>query len=292
MILKSFRVFSFEGDLPDDLASKVQSSPLVSLTDYQHKHLGWVSPDSEESSPGVVECLGYIWLVLGKEEKKIPAAVIKRELMKKVKKLGLGKLSSKDKVKFKDEVINELLPKVLPSYSSTDIIIDRESKRMYLGTTSNNAVEEVMESLHALFDGTSVTFSQVLPEKTLSVEYASWLRDGSPSPFTLGYSCTMKGEESSQVQCKNLDLDSTEVLSHLNNGMRVEKLALELEDEIMQSTFVIDTDFQISGFKPGFSGGADSDDELEDSADRLQASLALEGDALKTVVDNLLSVLD
>ena len=78
-----------------------------------------------------------------------------------------------------------------------------------------------------------------------------WLRDGAaPAGFALGGECELRdsADDSAVIRCKNQDLGSEEIRSHLDAGMYVSKLTLAWSGDI---AFMVDDKLAVKRLKFG-----------------------------------------
>lgn len=89
--------------------------------------IGWVSPVDEDGAPLVRAVNGCMMLCMQIEEKILPAAVIRQELMDKVKQIESDegrKVYQKQKLSLKDEITMTLLPRAFSKFTRFYAYID------------------------------------------------------------------------------------------------------------------------------------------------------------------------
>lgn len=149
----SFRVFEFDADLPADILDSFRQRALPPLDTLSEEPLvGWVSPlhlmDSE-----IVEATcragKYIHLNVSKAVRKVPGSLLraycKMEELAVMKENGVTSLSRADRKQIKDDLRKQMLPKMPPTLTGSDVAIDPEAHRLVTDSTADKQNERIQE---------------------------------------------------------------------------------------------------------------------------------------------------
>lgn len=249
---------------------------------------GWISPLKSS------ECLYFsigkqILLLARKEEKILPSHVIKRELEQRVSELEAKenrKLKKVEKQTLQDDVIAVLLPRAFSKYQQTAIWIDAEKQLIYVDAASSKRAEEVLALLRKSLGSLPVvplTFAN-----TPSLVMSHWVsNDDTPDWLTPLEDAELRGsQDNAVIRCKQQALDAEEIISLLQSGKTITKLALEWEEHL---SFTLNDDGSLTRLKFADEVREKNDDILkEDIEQRFDADFALMTGILSKLTDNLL----
>ena len=131
------------------LSDALENNQYHSCNQSEMSKFGWSTP--LKGSELLYFTVGkQILLLAQKEEKILPAHVIKRELDARVEKLEQAenrKLKKVDKQTLKDDVVATLLPRAFSKYQQTALWIDAENNLIYVDATSAKRAEEALALL-------------------------------------------------------------------------------------------------------------------------------------------------
>lgn len=254
---------------------------------------GWVSPLVDGSDNLVHEVNGQLLLKIRKEEKILPAAVLRKAVTEKVAKLEeeqSRKLKKTEKDSIKDEVLHTLLPRAFTRDSFTQIWIDTKSGLITVDAPSAKKAEDGLALLRKSLGSLPVT--PVTISNPIELTLTDWLKSGElPEGFTLGDSATLKAalEDGGVLKSKKQDLVSDEIRNHLDAGKLVTELALGWQDRI---TFTLTDAAAIKRIH--FSdelAQQNSDIDVEDKAQRADADFLLMTGELSAMISQLVVAL-
>ena len=228
-----------------------------------------------------------ILLLAQKEEKILPAHVIKRELDARVEKLEQAenrKLKKVEKQTLKDDVVATLLPRAFSKYQQTALWIDAENNLIYVDAASAKRAEEALALLRKSLGSLPVVPLTFANEPSLVMQ--EWVaKENIPQWLVSLEEAELRDANNGVIRCKQQALDSDEILS-LVNSKYVTKLALEWEEHL---SFVLNEDCSLKRLKFADQIREKNDDILkEDYAQRFDADFVLMTGILSKLTENLL----
>jgi recombination associated protein RdgC len=248
MWFKNLRIYRFTKEIDlstETLEEALQEQNFSPCTNMDFSRYGWVPPLGKDSELYTHSCSGYIMICARKQEKILPPAAINELVEEKIIDFEAAQARSvyrKEKRTIKEDVIHTLLPRALTRSFLVHAYIDPKEKLLIIDSASSNKAEEFMEHLRA-----SLGSLPVVPLKChgdAANIMTHWLQDRTPNGFELDNECELQNPRESKniVRCKNQELESAEILSHLKAGKRVIQLAMVWREAIR---FVFTEDFSI-----------------------------------------------
>lgn len=183
---------------------------------------------------------------LKREEKVLPTGVIRDLLDERVAQIQEAEsrqLGKKEKKELKERLTDELLPKAFTRSARTYALIDRKNGFLLL----NQAAESRREAFLAKLRQTLGGLEAVRPETVRPVAdvMTAWLAGGTcDGGFELDDNCELKGtgDGAAVVRMSRQNLDSEEVVRHLDGGKSVSQLGLVWRDRV---AFTLTADFAL-----------------------------------------------
>lgn len=145
----TFRVCYLPEDMPENAIERFANNAAGGLDGLlEEPEWGWVTSrhlmDTNINEDSAIVG-GYIYLFLRQAERKIPTSFLKAEC--KMRECALaderddGRVSGKDKQDIKRDVTEELLPKMPPTLSGTEFVIDHNEGLLYVGAPSQKKLD-------------------------------------------------------------------------------------------------------------------------------------------------------
>ena len=276
-----------EQDLEKHLAEHL-FTPCAST---EQSHFGWVNALGKHGNSIVHAVNNNFLLCARKEEKILPAPVIKEQLEEKMAQLEAEQSRSatkKEKEQFKEDIIFELLPRAFSRVTDTHAYISPAHNTIVINTSSRSKAEDFLALLRKVLGTLPVT--SLSPETAPDEIMTDWLVEKNlGNNFQLGMEAEFNalGDDGAVVRVKNQDLDSDEIKAHLDADKYVVKLALEWDESL---SFILCDDLAIKRLKffdviHEQNDDIDSDDVLA----RLDADFALMAGELNRFIDDLLA---
>ena len=231
-----------------------------------------------------------ILLMAQKEEKMLPANVVKRELAHRIESLEEKenrKLKKNEKQTLKDDVVMNLLPRAFSKNQYTALWIDTESGLLHVDAASAKRAEDVLALLRKSLGSLPVVPLAFANEP--STILTDWItQDNLPHWLIALEEAELRGcQEDSVIRCKKQPLENEDILALSQEGKKVvSKLALEWEDTL---TFVFNEDGSLKRLKFADSVREKNEDiSKEDFAQRFDADFVLMTGILAKLTENLL----
>lgn len=240
--------------------------------------LGWTTPLGRHGQQYVHTTGGYHMICLRKEEKLLPAAVIKEVVAERVEQIEqeqMRKVRRKEKDEIREQVTLEMLPQAFSRSRLIFAYLAPQEDLLVVDAGSAKQAEELTSFLRKTLGSLPVRLPAV--EQAPAFTFSGWLTESLelPPSFTLGLECELKdsGEDGGMVRCRGLDLRSDEIRNHLETGMQVTRVAMTWEDSL---SFVLDEELALRRLRFGDTFQERLDDiEADDAAARFDATFSL-----------------
>ena len=268
------------------LSDALENNQYHSCNQSEMSKFGWSTP--LKGSELLYFTVGkQVLLLTQKEEKILPAHVIKRELDARVEKLEQAenrKLKKVEKQTLKDDVVATLLPRAFSKYQQTALWIDAENNLIYVDAASAKRAEDALALLRKSLGSLPVVPLTFANEPSLVMQ--EWVaKESIPQWLVSLEEAELRDANNGVIRCKQQALDSDEILS-LVNSKYVTKLALEWEEHL---SFVLNEDCSLKRLKFADQIREKNDDILkEDYAQRFDADFVLMTGILSKLTENLL----
>jgi recombination associated protein RdgC len=253
--------------------------------------VGWV-PALGEGSVLVHAAAGRFLLRMKREEKILPASVVREMLDEKVEVIETEqarKVYRKERQDLKDEIVQDCLPRAFSRSNSVYAYIDTRSNWVFVDATTATRAEELINLLRDCIGSFPVVLPQVnnAPGATMT----GWLAHQSlPADFALGEECELRepGGEGGVVRCRGVDLLGEEVETHLNAGKQVARLALSWEERL---SLLMAEDLCLRRLKFADELMKENEDLPEaDNAARLDADFVLMSEAISALQERVMAL--
>lgn len=297
MWFRNARVFRFTKPFEitaEALEEKLQEDAFKPCGPQETSRQGWVSPMGKHSDLLVHSAGGYHLIALRKEEKLLPASVIKELVDEKAEMVEAEqhrKVRRKEKDELKEEVMLEMLPRAFSKNRRCYAYLAPADGVLVVDAGSAKQAEDLASTLRKSLGSLPVRPPAV--EQAPAFTFTGWLNESIdlPASIELGTECELKdtSEDGGVVRCKGLDLQGDEIRSHLDAGMQVTKLSVTWDDNL---SFVLDEELGIRRLKFGDTLQEKLDDvDSDDAAARFDAAFSLMTLELARLIPGLLEAL-
>ncbi|MBT8116488.1 MAG: recombination-associated protein RdgC [Gammaproteobacteria bacterium] len=250
---------------PEVLAARLQEDAFRSCGRMDMVTTGWAPPLGRHGEQLVHAANGYLMICLRREEKLIPAGVVRQLLDDRVADIEAAEAREvyrREKMRLKEEIIVDLLPRALTRISNRFAYIDTRNAMLVVDSASAGKAELLVSQLRNTLGRLPAT--PLHSDKSLSACMTRWL-DGAqlPDGFGLGEDCELKHPEpdGGMISCRHQDLRAAEVRNHIRGGKRAVRLAMHWRERL---AFVLHEDLSIKRLRfedivrePEQSTGAD-----------------------------------
>lgn len=248
MWFKQLTIYPLNKDkLPDleMLANKLQEAAFKPCMGLDWDSIGFSSPVS--FSPEMVFPAQNTWrIALKKEEKVLPAAVVRDildEKINEIREIEGRNVGRKEKIELKENITDDLLPRAFTKSSKTEAIIDSQYGFLLINQANSNRAEMLLTKLRDALSGLEAKLPRT--QQSPGSLMTEWLLQSSAAGhFELDSDCELKGlgDAAPVVRISHQDLTAEEVVNLVKNGKIVTQLGLCWQDRVR---FVLTQDFTL-----------------------------------------------
>jgi len=278
---------------PEVLDERLQSDAFTGCSRMDMLAYGWAPPLGRHGQQLVHAAHGYIMICACKEEKIIPAGVVRQLLEDKVTDIETAEgreIYRREKMRLKEEIIVDLLPRALSRISNQFAYIDTRNQLLVVDSASPAKAETLIGQLRTTlgrFPASPMKTRQSLPGLM-----TRWLGGESlPRDFVLGDECELKhpDPEGGIISCKKQDLEAGEIRNHIKNGKQAVKLALHWKERL---GCVLHEDLSIKRLRfEDIIREEESESEANDPVSRFDLDFSLMALELSVFIPGLLAAL-
>ena len=234
----------------DELETRLEEFAYRPCTSQEKSKYGWSKPMGKHGESLLHVTDGNILLCAKKEDKMLPASVVKEALDEKVEQIEADTarpVKKKEKDALKEEIEHQLLPRAFSRLGTTRAYISPKMGLIIVDASSHNKAEDLLALLRKSIGSLAVlpVQSKAAVEQTMT----DWLQNETPThPFELLEEAELKSplEGGPIIRCKNQDLICNELKAHIENGMFAVKVAMQYAESL---TFVLNEDLTVKRVK-------------------------------------------
>jgi recombination associated protein RdgC len=291
MWFKNLRIYRLtkEIDISNELLeSKLAEQLYRPCNNLEFSRYGWVPPLGKHSELYTHASNGYTMICARKQEKILPPAAINEMVEEKIHELEDKqdrRIYRKEKRNIKDDVIHTLLPRALTRSFQTYAYFAPEKNLLVIDAASATKAEEFLDYLR--FTLGELPVIPLTCHGDPSEIMTHWLKQRIPKGFELDNECELRNplESNNIIRCKNQDLESDEIMTHLKAGKRVIQLAILWKHAIH---FVLGEDFSLKRLQ--FEGTIQEEavTDADDFASQFDQDFAVMAFQLDSLIEELL----
>ncbi|MCX8745361.1 recombination-associated protein RdgC [Snodgrassella sp. B3882] len=229
----------------DTLADKLNDAAFKPCMGLDWDSIGFASPVS--FSPEMVFPAQNTWrIALKKEEKVLPAAVVRDildEKINEIREIEGRNVGRKEKMELKETITDDLLPRAFTKSGKTEAIIDTQHGLLLINQANSNRAEMLLTKLRDALGGLEAKLPRT--QQSPGSLMTEWLLNGAAAGhFELDSDCELKGlgDAAPVVRISHQDLTAEEVINLVKNGKIVTQLGLSWQDRVR---FVLTQDFTL-----------------------------------------------
>jgi recombination associated protein RdgC len=219
----------------DELHEQLSQAIFQPCGKMDMESMGWVPPLGRDSESLVHAANKCIIFSARKEEKILPASVIREFVNEKIEEIEtqqMRKVRKREKDEIREEVLHDLIPRAFTRSSYLFAYIDITQGWLLVDTPSRKKAEELVSFLRSTIGSLPVVPPQV--QQAPPQAMTQWLikENDCPPDFDLSDACVLTDQDGAVVNCKRQDLLAEEIQGHLDAGKLVSRLAIEWNDRL------------------------------------------------------------
>ena len=287
MWFRNARPYKLPGRLGIDaseLSQRLSRRPFQPCRPSQPVSSGWVPALSDDASDYVHKSGDY-WLIrLQREERLLPASVIRSEVNTRIQEIQAGqgrRVQRKERLDIVDEVTQDLMPRAFTKSQYLEALINDREGWVWVNTASAARAEELLSLLREGLGNLPVVIPDT--QKSPGIVMSQWLLNGGlPDGMSLGGDVDLEDpqEEGGVVRARGMYLESDDIRRHIESGKQVVRLALSWQDQI---DFVVDKDLSIRRIRFSDELKGINEELHDDVLARRDADCLLMGETLSTL---------
>ena len=276
---------------PEEIQLALEEHRLKPCPPHARQSKGWASPFNEEEKLHSV--FGCHILVAAKEVRLLPSSIINAILEEKANAFELNQkrpMRRAESLQLKEEIEFELLPKAFTVQKKDWLYIDTARQWIVInGSNQNKAAEVITQLTKALGSLAAVPLSI---DVNLSEVFSNWLRDplSIPEGLSLQQNCVLINgkNDKSQYNCKDIEQNTDEIITLLEQGYTVSSLELAWLDRIQ---FTLTDTFMLKRLKCIYylDDAFKDNDKLEEEQERFDANFSLLAGEIRSLLIFLMS---
>jgi len=275
----------------EELEQHLAEHPFTPCKSTEQSHFGWVNALGKHGNTLVHGASSNFLLCARKEEKMLPASVVKDMLEVKVAELEAEQsrgATKKEKEQFKEDIIFELLPRAFSRINDTHGYISPANNIIVVNSSSRAKAEDFLALLRKVLGTLPVVSFN--PEQAPDEIMTDWITEQNlGEQFTLGTEAEFNavGDDGAVIRVKNQELTSEEIKHHIDAEKFAVKVALEWDDAM---SFLLCDDLAVKRIK-FFDVLQEQNDDIDkgDVLARLDADFSLMAGELNRFIVDLLA---
>lgn len=295
MLFRNLRTFDFTGrgrPRTSRLIEQLEPLRFEACRPQQPESAGWVAPDGSEDGPLVLELGERQLMMLRVEQRVVPAAVVREEVMRRARELAAEKgrpAGRREVADLKERVLTELRPRAFTRSRRYPLLIDAEAGLVLTDAVTASAADRLVEAVRAAMG----TLPLRLPEigKPVPAQLTRWLRsDRLPATLESGTTCVLRDPRDRQrvVRVRGSAELAADAAGHIEAGFEVVELEMLWAERLR---FRLGEDLTLRATRLETDEDASEADALDDPAAEFAAAALVETASLVQAMRRLREVL-
>jgi len=238
MWFKNLQIYQLAEDFTataEDLHNAMQDKAFQPCQGLDTHRSGWTSVLGKHGDQLVHATDGCLMFCMRREERILPAAVVREAVDEKVDEIELQQsrqVGRKEKSEIKDEIIVDLLPRAFTRSQRSYGYIDPQHYWVILDCSTATRAEDMLTLMRETLGSFKVTPLAVNQSPTAIM--TGWINEQAPADVLVMDECEMKEpvEKGGVIRMRGVDLGSAEVQQHLQSGRIISKLAIEWKQRL------------------------------------------------------------
>jgi recombination associated protein RdgC len=234
--LQLYRLGEAFEDTPEAFEERLHSNTFRPCGRMDAVTNGWAPPLGRHGTQLVHAANGYLMICARREEKIIPAGVVRQLLDERIAAIEAAEdreVYRRERLRMKEDIIVDILPRALSRITDQYAYIDVRNRLLVVDSPTPARAE----ALVGLLRGTLGRFpaTPVRVRHALTGLMTRWLSGAAlPPDLSLGNECELRhpDPDGGVISCKHQDLTAGEVRNHIRSGKVVVKLALHWKDRL------------------------------------------------------------
>ena len=251
MWFKNLQLFKFVEPFttsPEEMQEKLQELRFLPCRSVDATSQGFVAPNAVADGPLVYAAGGFHLVCVQREDKLVPASVVKQMLDDKVAEIELNqgrKVRKREKETLKEDIYHQLVMRAFSKSSKTYACIDTQAGYLAVDAGSPARAEELTVLLRKALGSLKIELPKV---QTLTTVLTHWLKTNEyPPEFTINDRCVlMDPKEGGIIRCQRQNLFAEDIQTLVHEGRYVSELALSWAEQV---GFRLKDDFSIKSLK-------------------------------------------
>lgn len=234
--LQLYRLARAFDDTPEVFEERLRSNAFRPCGRMDAATNGWAPPLGRHGTQLIHAAGGYIMICARREEKIIPAGVVRQLLDERVAAVEAAEdreVYRRERLRIKDDIIVDILPRALARITDQYAYIDTRNRLLVVDSPTPARAEALVGLLRNTLGRFPAT--PVKARHALSGLMTRWL-GGEPLPqdLALGDECELRhpDPDGGVISCRHQDLTAGEIRGHIRSGKLAAKLALHWKERL------------------------------------------------------------
>jgi len=291
MWFRNLQLFKFSETFEmneEDLQAKLAEHQFMPCKSVDATSQGFVPPMPAKDAPFVHSAQGFYLFCIAREDKIVPAAVIKQMLDEKVAEIEDAqgrKVRKREKETLREDIYHQLVMRAFSKSSKTYAYIDTQEGWLVVDAANHGKAEEVTVLLRKALGSLKIELPKL---QSLGTVLTHWLTSNEyPPEFTINDRLVLTDpKEGGTIRCQKQNLFAEDIQTLIHEGRFVSELALSWSEQVR---FNLKEDFSVKSLK--FLEGVQDqakDTFTETEADRFDADFAIMTATLRDLTKGLI----